>query len=331
MQTLKWGILSTAKIGRTQVIPAMQRANNAEVVAIASRNEQTARETAEELNIPKAYSSYEALLEDPEIDAVYIPLPNTLHKEWVIKTAEKKKHILCEKPIAINHAEFEEMAAACERNSVTLMEAFMYQFHPQHNKVKELIKEGEIGDIAYMQATFAFFLDDTSNIRLEYELGGGSMFDVGCYTLHAIRHILEEEPISVYASGKYHPELKVDTTMAGVMSFQSGVAASFDSSFDTMPRNTYEVVGSKGTIILTSAFRPDTEENMIGEIHLETTEGKKEVYKVPGDQYRLMIEAYGDSVLNNRPLSYDREQIKNQMKILEAVYESSKTNKVVKL
>src|SRR5699024_3332432 len=178
------------------------------------------------------FSSYEALLEDPEIDAVYIPLPNGLHKEWVIKAAEKKKHVLCEKPVAITTEELEEMIAACEKNNVTFMEAFMYQFHPQHEKVKELIRDGSIGDVSFMNASFSFYLGDRTNIRLNKNLGGGAMFDAGCYTLHAIRNILDQEPVSVYASANYHSELDVDLTMAGVLNFDNGLVTTFNTSFD---------------------------------------------------------------------------------------------------
>ncbi|WP_208587431.1 Gfo/Idh/MocA family protein [Gracilibacillus suaedae] len=330
MARLKWGILSTAKIGRTQVIPAIQRSNNGEVVAIASRNQQTAKEVAEELQIPRAFDSYEALLDDPEIDAVYIPLPNALHKEWVIKAAEKNKHVLCEKPVAVTNEELEEMITACKRNNVVFMEAFMYQFHPQHQKVKQLIDDGVIGDVAFMRASFSFYLEDRSNIRLINELGGGSMFDVGCYTLHAIRNILEQEPVSVHASAYYHPELKVDTTMAGTMTFGNGIVTSFDSSFDSTAREQYEVVGSKGSITVTSAFRPDTNEGMTGEIHVKTDEGT-EVLQEAGDQYTLMAEHFAHAVLNNQPLFYDTSKMRNQMKVLDAVYESSKTGQVISL
>ncbi|MDX8044581.1 Gfo/Idh/MocA family oxidoreductase [Gracilibacillus sp. S3-1-1] len=330
MTQLKWGVLSTAKIGRTQVIPAIQRSTNGEVMAIASRNEKSAKQTAEELNIPRAYGSYEALLDDPAIDAVYIPLPNALHKEWVIKAAEKKKHVLCEKPVAITNEELVEMITVCEKNNVIFMEAFMYQFHPQHQKVKQFIQDGVIGDIAFMRASFSFYLEDRSNIRLNSDLAGGSMFDVGCYTLHAIRNILDEEPTAAYAHAYYHPKLKVDTTMAGTLTMPSGILASFDSSFDSTSRESYEVVGSKGTITVTSAFRPDTNEGMVGEIFLQTNEGT-EVITEAGDQYALMVENFADAILHDQPLFYYTAKMQQQMKVLDAVYESSRTGQVISL
>ncbi|SHM97158.1 Gfo/Idh/MocA family protein [Gracilibacillus kekensis] len=331
MSKLRWGVLSTAQIGRTQVIPAIQRSNNGEVVAIASRNQQKADETAIELGIPKTYDSYDSLLDDPNIDAVYIPLPNAMHKEWMIQAANKKKHVLCEKPVAITNSELDEMLTACKKNNVVFMEAFMYQFHPQHQKVKQLIKEGVIGDVAFMRASFSFYLEDRSNIRLSNELGGGAMFDVGCYTLHAIRNILGQEPSSVYASANYHPKLKVDMTMTGTLNFDNGIVTSFDTSFDSVSRESYEVVGSKGSITVTSAFRPDTNEDMAGEIIVSKDDGTTEVVKEAGDQYTLMAEDFADAVLNNQPLTYDLTAMQNQMKVLDAVYESSKKGEVVKL
>mgnify|MGYP001948433970 CR=1 FL=1 len=180
MSMMRWGVLSTAKIGLTQVIPAIQRSKNGRVVAIASRNIENAKNVAEDLEIDTAYGSYEELLDDSSIDAVYIPLPNALHKEWVIKAAEKKKHVLCEKPVAVSLEELKEMTDACEKNGIKFMEAFMYQFHPQHQKVKDLIAEGVIGDVAMMRASFTFFLNDSSHVRLSEDLAGGFMFDVGC-------------------------------------------------------------------------------------------------------------------------------------------------------
>ena len=324
---MNWGVLSTAQIGVTQVIPAIQRSNNGKVIAIASRNVDKAQEIANELNIEKAYGSYEELLDDPAIDAVYIPLPNALHKEWVIKAAEKKKHVLCEKPVAVHLAELDEMVEACEKNGVTFMEAFMYQFHPQHAKVKELIADGVIGEVATVRASFTFFLDDQSNIRLSEDLAGGSMFDVGCYTLHSIRNILDAEPVAVYAAQNKRGKFQVDTTMAGVLHFADGKLGIFDSSFEAENQNVYEVSGSKGRIIVNGAYRPDTNESGNGEI-IVTANGETQVHQVPGDQYKLMVEHFAEAVLEKKPLYYNTDKMRNQMKVLDAVYRSAASNQV---
>ncbi|MFC4401798.1 Gfo/Idh/MocA family protein [Gracilibacillus xinjiangensis] len=331
MSTLKFGILSTAQIGRTQVIPAIQRSKNAEVIAIASRNDQTAKVAAEKLSIDKTYNTYEALLKDPDIDAIYIPLPNSLHKEWVIKACQHKKHVLCEKPIALNNTELEEILLAAKQNKVVVMEAFMYQFHPQHDKVKEIIANGEIGEISLMRASFSFYLEDRSNIRLSNDLGGGSMFDVGCYTLHSIRTIFDDEPSSVFANSTSRADLQVDTTMSGLLSFADGKMALFDSSFDSFQRQNYEVVGSKGIINVTSAYRPDTNENMEGEITVKTVNGKTYVHRIAGDQYKLMVEDFAEAIIEDRPLTYSIENMINQMKVLDAAYQSSKENRPILL
>lgn len=324
---MKWGVLSTAKIGLTQVIPAIQRSKNGRVVAIASRNIENAKNVAKDLDIATAYGSYEELLDDPAIDAVYIPLPNALHKEWVIKAAEKKKHVLCEKPVAITVEELQEMIDACERNGVKFMEAFMYQFHPQHEKVKELIAEGTIGEVATMRASFTFFLDDSSNIRLSEDLAGGSMFDVGCYALHSIRNIFDAEPVSVYAAQSNRGNFQVDTTMVGVMHFADGKLGIFDSSFDADGQNVYEIAGSKGRITVPGAYRPDENENMEGKIIVQVN-GETTVHSFPGDQYKLMVEHFAEAVLENKELYYNTEKITNQMKVLDAVYRSSKSQQV---
>ncbi|MFC4388813.1 Gfo/Idh/MocA family protein [Gracilibacillus marinus] len=329
MVKLKIGVLSTAKIGREQVIPAIQRSQNAEVVAIASRNIENAKKVAEELSIPNTYSSYLDLLNDQSIDAVYIPLPNAMHKEWVMKACEHKKHVLCEKPITLDAAELEEIKKVAEENNVYVMEAFMYQFHPQHQKVKELLNSGAIGNVTMMRASFSFYLDDRTNIRLNNELGGGSMYDVGCYSIHAIRNILNQEPITVYAKSVERDNLGVDTTMTGVLSFENGIVGLFDSSFDSTHRQEYEVIGSKGTIRVSAAFRPDTSKDGKGKVILCVDGKEPEEFSIDGDQYTLMVEDFADAITKNRALSYTIDMALNQMKIVEAVYRSSESNNVV--
>lgn len=331
MPKLRWGVLSTAKIGQEQVIPAIQRSSNGEVVAIASRKLEKAQEVADKWAIPKAYDSYDALLKDEQIDAVYIPLPNSMHRQWMIEAANFKKHVLCEKPVALNNGELLEMIETAKQNKITFMEAFMYQFHPQHQKVKKLISNGEIGEIVMMRASFSFYLDNDQNIRLQNHLGGGAMYDVGCYTLHAIRNILSDEPISVYASSTKKGESQVDTTMTGVLTFHDGKLGVFDTSFDTINRQSYEVVGSKGTITVTTAFRPDENENMAGELVLKKEGQTPVTHKEAGDQYKLMVENFASYVLEQKPLAYNVEEMKKQMAILDAVYQSSRENKVIKL
>lgn len=327
MEKIRWGVLSTANIGRTQVIPAIGRADNAEIVAIASRTSKV-HATAQELQIPKAYESYEELLEDPEIDAVYIPLPNHLHKEWVIRAAKKGKHILCEKPIGLSEAEAEEMILACQENGVKLMEAFMYQLHPQHARVKEIVASGEIGEIKLIKSSHSFYLHNrSSDIRMDAAMGGGSIYDIGCYSIQVMRHITDAEPVEVMAQGALDPVKGIDLTAMVQMKMSSGVRALFDCSFDMISRNEYEVIGTTGSVKVPFAFRPDINGG-IGTV-LVRKDGVERVEKIPGDIYRLEIENFSNAVLKNaEPVITADSTVKN-MRVIDACYRSLKTEQKV--
>lgn len=317
MTNVRFGILSTAEIARNTLIPAMERAHNAEVVAIASESGK-AENFAVELGIPKHYESYKELLKDPEIDAVYIPLPNQLHKEWALEAAKYGKHVLCEKPAALTAKDVEEMAVIFKENSVIFMEAFMYQFHPQHNRVKEIITSGEIGDVKLIRSAFSFYLDlQSDNIRLRKDLGGGALYDVGCYCIHASRLITGEEPVEVTATANIHPTLGVDTTSAGTLKFEKGVIANFDCSFEQPFKAQYEVVGTKGYILAKNAFRPDNEGGR-GVIVVSAEAGQREEV-VQGDQYKLQVEHFAECVLSNQQPMYSVEETLKNLRVIEQV------------
>ncbi|WP_010677109.1 Gfo/Idh/MocA family protein [Bacillus timonensis] len=315
MTKVRFGVLSTAKIAKNALIPAIERAHNAEVVAVASESGK-AKEFAAELGIPKHYESYIDLLNDPEIDAVYIPLPNQLHKQWAIEAAKHGKHVLCEKPAALTSQDVEEMVAVFKENNVIFMEAFMYQFHPQHNRVKEMITAGEIGDVKLIRLTFSFFLDlQSDNIRLNKDLGGGVLYDVGCYCIHASRLITGEEPVEVKATANIHQTHGVDLTVAGTLKFESGVIANFDCSFEQPFKESYEVVGTKGSIIAKHAFRPD---NQAGNaVLVVNTEAGQREETVQGDQYKLQVEHFAESVLSNKLPMYSAEETIKNMRVIE--------------
>ncbi|WP_313897633.1 Gfo/Idh/MocA family protein [Bacillus litorisediminis] len=328
MKKVRWGILSTANIGRTQLIPAIFRAANAEAAAIASRGSKVYG-AAEELGIPKAYESYDDLLEDPEVDAVYIPLPNHLHKEWVIKAARKGKHVLCEKPLALDAAEAEEIVQVTKECRVKFMEAFMYQLHPQHDRVREIIRSGEIGDVKLFKSSHSFNLANQDDIRLKKEMGGGAMYDVGCYSIHAIRHVLCSEPIEVFAGAELDPKTGVDLSSFIHVKMENGVTGLFDCSFEMTGRNEYEVVGTKGTIKVPYAFRPDRNGH-IGHVVVTTNFGER-IEKIEGDIYKLEVEHFSQSVINDTSLIYPgSESIKN-MRVIEACYQSIESGCSVKL
>ncbi|QHN49450.1 Gfo/Idh/MocA family oxidoreductase [Geobacillus stearothermophilus] len=328
--TVRFGIISTAAIAKEVMIPAIRRTSHAEVVAIASESGK-AKQAAKELGIPKAYDSYDQLLDDPDVDAVYIPLPNSLHAEWTIKAAKKKKHVLCEKPAALCAEDVRRMIEECEKNGVLFMEAFMYQFHPQHERVKQLLAAGEIGDVKYMRTHFSFYLEDReTNIRMNDELGGGSLFDVGCYCVHSTRHILGAEPIELFVQSHFDSHHSVDLTTNGWMRMENGVLAQFTCSFDMLFQNEYEVVGTKGKIVVSRAYRPDVDDGE-GRITIVTADGNVREETVSGDQYALQIEHFSRAVLEGTPLLYSPERMIQQARALDACRTSMKTGAIVRL
>ncbi|GAX91687.1 Gfo/Idh/MocA family protein [Effusibacillus lacus] len=322
---VRWGVLSTANIACEQLIPAIHRAVNAEVVAIASGSGQ-AQSAAERLEIPKFYDSYQSLLDDSEIDAVYIPLPNHLHREWTSQAARAKKHVLCEKPAALNTREVREILDECGKSNVLFMEAFMYRFHPQHQKVKDLIQDGVIGGVKLMRASFSFFMENREgNIRLASEMGGGAVYDIGCYCINSIRYILGREPVSVRAFGEI--ENGVDTDARAILNFANGIHAIFDCSFNMAMRNEYEVVGTKGTIRVPQAFRPDIHGGRgIIEIHQELA--KKEI-AIVANQYQQEVEHFSNCVLSGQQPEYSGENTLKNMKVIDAVLQAIKTGEEV--
>jgi D-xylose 1-dehydrogenase (NADP+, D-xylono-1,5-lactone-forming) len=324
---IRWGILSTANIAQTQVIPAIFRADNAEVTAIASRGSKV-HQVAADLKIPRAYESYEELLDDHEIDAVYIPLPNHLHKEWVFKAAKQGKHVLCEKPISLTADEAVDMVQICQEHQVTFMEAFMYQFHPQHQRVKEIIASGEIGEVKLIRSSHSFdFQNRDGDIRMNHDMGGGSLYDVGCYSIHAIRNVLQTEPVEVHVYADIDPDTNVDTSAFGYFQLENGVKAIIDCSFDMVDRNEYEIVGTKGSIKVPYAFRPDRNGG-VGLVIVQSgdiTRGEK----FYGDIYRLEVEHFSQAILDDFQPSYFGESAINNMRVLNACLESIETGKSV--
>ncbi|MEW8970486.1 MAG: Gfo/Idh/MocA family oxidoreductase [Mesobacillus sp.] len=320
MNKIKWGILSTANIAQTQVIPAIQRSVLAEVEAIASSSGKAA-EVAAKLNIPRVYDAYEELLRDPNIDAIYIPLPNSLHRKWVLEAAKHGKHILCEKPAALTEEEMIEMDRYCKEQNVLFMEAFMYQFHPQHERVKEIIASGEIGEVKLMRSSFSYYMEDCeTNIRMDKSLGGGSIYDVGCYCINSMRYILGAEPVKVHAHGRLDPETGVDVSAVAYLEFDRNIQGVFDCSFEASFRQEYEVVGTKGRIFVPHAFRPD----VFGDIGLITVEsnGQQRTEQVEGDIYLLEVDHLSKAILEQKPVVYPAEETIANMRVIDACHSS---------
>ncbi|MDN3449536.1 Gfo/Idh/MocA family oxidoreductase [Planococcus sp. APC 3906] len=329
MKKVRWGIISTANIAQSQLIPAIFRAENAEVSAIASRSNKV-HAIASRLNIPKAYESYEEIVADPAIDAVYIPLPNHLHKEWVLKAAAAGKHILCEKPAALTAADAEGMIATCQSAGVKFMEGFMYQLHPQHARVKEIMASGEIGDVKLIRSSHSFYLENrVKDIRMDKSMGGGALYDLGCYCIQAVRHLSEAEPVEVHAVSEIDAAAGVDMSASVNLKLDNGIAAIFDCSFDMASRNEYEVIGTKGTIKVPYAFRPDINAG-VGVIVVETA-GSSRKEEIHGDLYRLEVEHFSSAVLSGSPLAITADSTIRNMRVLDACFEASKTTKAISM
>ncbi|MCM3164149.1 Gfo/Idh/MocA family protein [Metabacillus litoralis] len=331
MEKIRWGIIGSANIAKGSVIPGIQQSETGEVVAIASRGLEKAKETAEQLNISKAYGSYEELLQDPEIEAVYIPLPNHLHKEWTIRAAEAGKHVLCEKPLAINADEAEEMVAACEKAGVVFAEAFMYRYHPRYKLINELIDSGEIGDIRGIHGTFTFNnANDSGNVRYKKEWGGGSLYDVGVYPISAARMILNEEPkaatVHAFFSEKHDD---VDMMASGILEFDKGVALTFDCGMWAAFRNELEILGTNGRIEVPSAFI--THQNEQDHIIVHTNDGKRELEVPYLNQYALQADAMGRSIRNGEPLPFPSQDAVLNMKVIDACLTSARERRRVEL
>lgn len=318
---LRWGILGTANIARAAVIPALQASGNGTLVAVASRDRDRAREFARNSGIPGHHGSYLDLLSDPSVEAVYIPLPNRLHREWTIRAAEAGKHVLCEKPLAMDAAECRDMEAAADSNGVRLMEAFMYRFHPRTERLVAMVREGAVGPVRTVRSCFTFRLTNPSNIRLDRALGGGALMDVGCYCVNVTRTLVGEEPDRVQAFAEWGGS-GVDVRMAGTLQFPGGALGSFDCALTLERRETCEVSGPEGTLRIDPAFLPGS-----GDVSIEEIRGRFPVrlHGTPGiDQYRVMVEHFADAVLDGRPLRYPAAEAAANLRVIEALYRSAR-------
>lgn len=328
---LRWGIIGCAGIAVRSCIPGIQQSTTGTAAAIASRNLEKARETADKAGIAAAYGSYEELLADPDIDAVYIPLPNHLHKEWTIKAAEAGKHVLCEKPAALNAEEAEEMVEACKNAGVFFAEAFMYRHHPRYNRIKEIIGSGEIGEIRGIHSVFTFNSSGAKeNVRFHKEMGGGSFYDIGCYPFSVARYLLEREPEAATAHAFYSPQHgDVDMMASGLVEFSEGVALTFDCGMWASGRNTLEVLGTLGRIEVPSAFvsHPDASSNF----YVLTKDGRQEEEAPQVNQYSLQVDDFARTVWGEQPAKFEPSDAVSNMKIIDACLESARERRRVVL
>jgi D-xylose 1-dehydrogenase (NADP+, D-xylono-1,5-lactone-forming) len=315
MDTLRWGILSTANIGKKVVTPAIQACDKCEVVAVASRDEERARIYAEALAIP----SYEALLEDDTIDAIYNPLPNSFHLEWTLKALEAGKHVLCEKPLGLTAQECLTMDEAAKRANRVLMEAFMYRFHPRIEFVQDLLKSKTIGNIRLVRSQFSFKVTDPNNIRLQAELGGGALMDVGCYCVNISRTLFQREPVRAQAFARWNPS-GVDTELVGSLEFADHGFAQFYCGLDTTRTEGVEIISEKGSLKFDSAFIPGLSDSSVEIVEA----GQKYQQTVGGlNQYQVMVQHFADCVLGGKSLRYTALEGARNMAVIEALYASA--------
>ena len=321
MKKLNWGILSTAKIGIEKVIPAMQQGKLSEIVAIASRTHESAREAAKNLKIPKAFGSYQDLLDDTSIDAVYIPLPNHMHVPWTIKALAANKHVLCEKPIALTATEAKELLKETEKfPHLKVMEAFMYRHHPQWIQALELINGGGIGMVKTVHSFFSYYNDDPENIRNMVDIGGGGLMDIGCYCISLARLIFDEEPQRVFGKIEYDPGFETDRICSGILDFVQGTST-FTCSTQLVPYQRVNVFGTKGRIEIEIPFNapPDKPCKML----FQNNEIIEEIEIEICDQYTIQGDLFSLSVLKNEKVPTPIEDAVENMKVLEAVIQSA--------
>lgn len=320
MRKVKWGVLGCAAFARNTAIPAMQRATNVELTGIASRSKDKADAFAREFGFARSYGSYEDLLADPDIEAVYNPLPNGMHPEWTIKAAQAGKHSLVEKPFATSLAEAEGVGEVVARHGVKVMEAFMWRFHPMHLRARHLIRDGAIGPVRFVRSAFTFMIQRAANVRLDKELAGGGLMDVGCYCVSEARFLFDAEPVRVFARADYDAEYHVDMLACGVLEFPTG-RATFDAGFELPFRCDYEVVGSKGRILCPNAILPGD----CGEIVIER-DGRQEKESFPGvNQWTLEFEHLSQCIIGGIPPAYDTTDAINQQRVIDAIYRSTRS------
>jgi predicted dehydrogenase len=327
LSKIRWGVLGVAKIATTKVIPAMQRGRWSVVTAIASRDAGRARDAAAALNIPKAYGSYEALLADADIDAVYNPLPNHLHVPWTAKAAEHGKHVLCEKPIALSAAEARTLIEVRDRTGVKIQEAFMVRTHPQWVTTRTLVRERRIGDVRAMAGTFSYFNRDPSNIRNIPEFGGGGLMDIGCYLINTSRFIFGREPERVMGSIDRDPDMLVDRMASMLLDFGVGHCVGTCST-QLMPYQRMQILGTDGRIEIEIPFNapPDRPCRILVDRRGDLS-GVEPIELDACDQYTIQGDLFSRAILDNTDVPSPLEDAVQNMACIEAVFRSADTGR----
>jgi len=328
MKKVVWGVLSTAKIGTVKVIPGMQKGALCDLRAIASRSLASAREAADKLGIPKAYGSYEELLADPEIEAVYNPLPNHLHVPLTLQAARAGKHVLCEKPIAITADEAAQLREVA--GNVHIMEAFMVRFHLQWLRAREIVRSGDLGTLRSIQALFSYFNADPANIRNKADIGGGALYDIGCYPIVAGRFLFEAEPKRVIALIDRDPAFGTDRTSSALLDFGSGRHLDFTVSTQSVPYQRVHVSGTKKRLEIRIPFNAPPDEATTLYLDDGSQLGSASAVSEtlpPCDQYTLQGDAFSRVVRGEVPPPYGVEDAVRNMRVIEALFRSEKSGR----
>lgn len=323
---VRWGVLSTANIGRVDVIPGMHKARNVDVRALASRSLVTAQYWATKLNIPVAYGTYDELLSDPDIEAIYNPLPNHLHYETTLAAVRRGKHVLCEKPFALNSEEAEAVRAAA--GNMLVAEAFMVRAHPQWSKARELIQAGTLGKVRAVQVLFSYNNTDPSNIRNIASAGGGAMYDIGCYAVVSGRYVFGAEPKRVVSLVDRDPDFLTDRTMSVLIDFGEGRQESFSVSSQATPFQRVNILGTEARLEIQAPFTPSR--GGATTIYLDQGEQVGGASAVPvavteADQYQLLVETFSSAITRGAALEFGIDDAVLQMRVLDAIFRSEKT------
>ncbi len=329
MNKVRWGILGTAQFGLNQSVPAMQVGQHSTVTAIASRQLDKAQAAAKQLGIPQAYGSYEALLADPEIDAIYNPLPNHLHVPWSIKALEAGKHVLCEKPIALSAAEAQTLAAAAAAHpKLKVMEAFMYRLHPQWQRARQIVAEGGVGALRTVQSHFSYFNADPSNIRNQADIGGGGLMDIGCYNISLSRFIFGAEPRRVLGVVERDPALKTDRLVSGVLDFGPGTAT-FTCSTQLAGYQRAHIFGTTGQVEIEIPFNaPEDRETKLWHTHESHTH---EIVFDVCNQYTIQGDLFSQAILNNTAVPTPIGDAVANMRVIDGIFQSGQSGAWVEI
>lgn len=325
-QMIRWGVLGCAGIAAKAVIPAIQSSRLGRVAAIASRDAEKASAMATRFGIEKSYGSYEDLLSDPDIDAIYNPLPNHLHVPMTIKALEHGKPVLCEKPIALNAAQASELAEAQKAANLPVAEAFMVRHHPQWKKARAMVAEGRLGDVRAIQTIFAYYLDDPKNVRNQADIGGGGLFDVGCYAINTARFLFDAEPLRAIALMENDPVFGTDRLTSGLLAFPEGRQLAFTCSTQLSLTQKVTVLGTRGRLEIPIPFNaPADQQTML--IFDDGRDlaggGRQEIVIEPVDQYREQVDAFAEAVLSGTPLETGLDDAIANMKAIDALFRSA--------